>query len=1102
MFLARSYSHYSLLSAIPKIEKLILKAKEKGYTAVALCDEDTTSGLVEFFETCQKNEIKPVLGSTLRIENITKDKTLGSQKSYSKIAILAKNEIGYKRLLELVSIARTVLEKPVWHLNLDVLNKNVADFEMGTGKLKKLDLKQDSNIKINETLDSKVENNFVIICTNEHEFGQNLRKKDDKCAELILKKYVEKIGNQNLLVEMAIETSKESATEIKIINQKIAKLCDKLEVKYIASPAPRYCESSDAEVFRTVLAIKKQVRLYEIELERDFALPEFENLQKQYEYLPNATNFEQITGQINIQIRTNYDKHAEDAFFPPFELPIGQNSNQKLTVETYLGLLTRFGHTLDLEYFDNELENELENKLKSEVFVSPGIENLEKENLEEKIHILETGLNQKLDNNLDKNSWQSGEINKIEDLTDELNKNHQITSEKLLKIGQKSAQKNDEIENNLQNKKENQIKTGEKISHKLRQKLPRIQEILKLEIAKKSDWESVFGYEDVDEIKELAKIILPNESKLKSYKDNYWVKHDLLEYCKRIDYELKIIIDKGYSSYFLVFADIMEFCRNSGIVTNTRGSAAGSMVGYLTNISVLDPIQYILPFERFLNPLRPSPPDIDGDFADDRREDVIKYILDKYGYYNVSQITTFGTMLPRAVVRDVGRVLGVGYKKCDQLSKLIPSAPQGRKTTFDWAFETSVELTQFYQKDEDVKRIIDIARKIEGNHRHASVHAAGVLITPTKLTDYCAVQWDSDHKGLACQYDMKVCEKVGLVKMDILGITNLSFLGNSLKMVKKRRNLDIDLLNLDTEDSPTFNLLSKGRTMGIFQLSGPAMTKYLVQLEPTKVNDLMAMVALYRPGPMGSIPDYIIRKKNPKKITYPYPQMANWMADSYGLFVYQEDLLYTAIELAGYDWGEVDVLRKGMGKKIQKVIDEQHPRFVEGCQKNGITIEKAEEIWALMVPFGAYGFNKAHSSSYGMVSFWTAFMKANFSAEFMTALMTSEMGNMEKTASAITECQQMGIKIKIPDINISIDGYEVENDQTIRYGLASIKNLGSDVIKFIIKERQKGIYTDLDNFLERMSNFQGFNKRSLEALIFSGALDSLGNKELDQITKT
>ncbi len=1029
MFLARSYSHYSLLSAVPKIEKLILKSKEKGYTTIALCDEDTTSGLVEFWETCQKHEVKPVLGSTLRMENVSLSKSIGSSRGFSKIALLAKNKAGYHRLLELVTIARTVLEKPNWHLNLESLDPQMAS--KYTKSSPQEDLKTDFNSSKKSQNTDSIPDNFLIICTNEHEFGEMARIDDWKGAEFILKTYLQNISNHSLLVELAIATSKETEEKIIKINQKIATLCDKYNVRYVASTAPRYCEPSDGEVFRTVLAIKKQVRLFEIELERDFSLPSFETLQKQYEYLPKAVDFEDLTSQIDIQIRTDYDKHAEEAFFPPFHLPEGQNSNQKLTLETYLGLLVRFGHILPPISPDN-LTAELIANAATELTAN-----------------LETDLPNLPNSNDENSSTNSSSTNSIQ------------------------------------------------ISPELQQKIPQIQEILKKEITTKKDWSEIFDYDDVETVKELARIILPDAQKLKSYKGDYWQTHTLDEYVTRIDYELDIIINKGYSSYFLVFADIMEFCRNSGIVTNTRGSAAGSMVGYLTNISVLDPIQFILPFERFLNPLRPSPPDIDGDFADNRRQDVIDYITKKYGYINVSQITTFGTMLPRAVVRDVGRVLGIGYKKCDQLSKIIPSAPQGRKTTFDWAFETSVELTQFYEKDEDVKRIIDIARHIEGNFRHASVHAAGVLITPSKLTDYCALQWDSDHKGLACQYDMKICEKVGLVKMDILGITNLSFLGESLLLVKKRRNLDIDLLNLDTEDLPTFDLLSKGRTMGIFQLSGPAMTKYLVQLEPTKVNDLMAMVALYRPGPMGSIPDYIARKKNPKKVTYPYPQMADWMKDSYGIFVYQEDLLYTAIELAGYNWGEVDVLRKGMGKKIQKVIDEQRPKFVEGCKKNGISEEKAEEIWALMVPFGAYGFNKSHSSSYGMVSFWTAFMKANFSAEFMTALMTSEMGNMEKTAAAIQECQEMGLIIATPDVNLSGADYEIEDDQTIRYGLSSIKNLGGDVIKFIISEREKGgKYKSLDDFLERMSQFQGFNKRSLEALISSGALDYLGQKEL------
>jgi DNA polymerase III subunit alpha len=504
---------------------------------------------------------------------------------------------------------------------------------------------------------------------------------------------------------------------------------------------------------------------------------------------------------------------------------------------------------------------------------------------------------------------------------------------------------------------------------------------------------------------------------------------------------------------------------------------------------------YNIPFERFLNPFRPSAPDVDGDFADDRRQDVIEYLVKKYGKENVCQIITFGTMLPRAAVRDIGRVLGVNYRKCDQLSKLIPIAPQGQKTTFDYAFKTASELQQVYDGDEDVKKIIDIARQVEGNHRHASVHAAGVIITPTKLTDYCALQWDSEHKISACQYSMNVAEKIGLVKMDILGITNLSILGNSIDLVQARHNTTIDLYNIDVTDKSAFELLAKGQTMGLFQLSSAVMTKYLVQLEPDKVEDLMAMVALYRPGPMVNIPDYIKRKKDPSLISYYIPKMKEWMEPSYGILVYQDDVLYTAINIAGYNWDEVDKLRKGMGKKIKEVIDSQHIKFVQGAQTHsGLTEEQAEDIWNLVVPFSAYGFNKAHSANYGMVAYWTAYMKANYPAEFMTALMTSEEGNMDKIAAAINECKVMGINVTPPDVNISDYGYTIKDDETIVYGLGAVKNLGSDVVKFIIKNRkQDGKYNSIEDFLTRMGDFGSFNKRSLEALVHSGAMDSLAS---------
>ncbi|MGL4632776.1 MAG: DNA polymerase III subunit alpha, partial [Leadbetterella sp.] len=614
----------------------------------------------------------------------------------------------------------------------------------------------------------------------------------------------------------------------------------------------------------------------------------------------------------------------------------------------------------------------------------------------------------------------------------------------------------------------------------------------------KPEWKEIYPYEKFLELVEHCKTITPNFEILEGYDQEYFTINSISKYVERIEYELDIIISKGYADYFLVFGDIMSFCRDNGIVINTRGSAAGSIVGLLNSINILDPIQYIIPFERFLNPLRPSPPDIDGDFADDKRDQVIQYIRSHYGEDHVCQIITFGTMLPRAAVRDVGRALGVSYKKCDKLSKLIPIAPQGKKTTFDWAMETSEELRLVVERDEEANQIITLGRKIEANFRHASSHAAGVIISPQKMNEYCPLQWDSEHNMVVCQYDMRNCEKVGLVKLDILGIRNLAILGNAINLTEERRKIDIDLLNIDLNSDTTFDLLAKGRTMGTFQLSGAVMTKYLVEMGPTKVQDLMAMVALYRPGPMASIPDYIERKKDTTKVEYIVPQMEGWMEASYGIFVYQEDLLMTAIELAGYDWGMADKLRKGMGKKIQEVIDEQHPIFVNGCvEHSGLERDKAEEIWELMVPFGAYGFNKAHSSSYGMVAYWTAYMKAVYTVEFMTALMTAEASRLEKIAQAIGECDQMGIAVLPPDVNLSYNNFSIEDDTTIRYGLSSVKNLGSDVIATMIEERDKnGEFTDMNNFLDRMAICKGFNKRSLEALIVSGCLDRLGEKEL------
>lgn len=967
MLLARSYSHHSLLSAVPKISQLISDAKSKGYTAIALTDEDTGSSLIEFYDECQKQDIKPVLGSTLRISNTIKEKVnFHNQAEFSKIALLAKNELGYKRLLQLISVARTQKESGDYYLDLQDL-QNIQDL-------------------------------FVVIAGNDNEIGVNLRNKNFVKTEKILEKYIKEIDKENLLVELLYPLNGEKLEENQILNFELIKICKKLNIKYVASPAPRYLRSEQAESFGVVLAIKKQVKLNSITLIRDFSLPSKENLAKIFGYAPESLDTKDLENQIDIQILTDYDKHADNAFFPMFKLPEDQNPGNRLTWETYIGLLDRFHpENLGLQGW----------KEKFGYFYLDKLIDFCKDIKPDTSKLL----------SYPDNYWQAEIIS-------------------------------DNSQNSSDTLKEKELKIPEKKPKKIKSK-----NLEKLEVV---------------------------------------VYKNINDYLERIQYELDIIIKKGYANYFLVFGDIMRFCRDNGIVTNTRGSAAGSLVGYLNEINVLDPLIYNLPFERFLNPYRPSPPDIDGDFADDRRQEVIDYIIQKYGNQNVSQIITFGTMLPKAAVRDIGRVLGFSYSKCDRLSKLIPNAPQGRKTTFEWAFETSQELREVYEKDEECKRMIDISKTIEGNYRHASSHAAGILITPTKLTDYASIQWDSEKKMFVSQYDMKIAEKVGLVKLDILGITNLAILGNAVKIAEQRNQQKIDLLNIDILDKKAFELLSKGRTMGTFQLSGAAMTKYLVELEPNKVEDLMAMVALYRPGPMESIPEYISRKKNPKKVKYLVPQMEKWMSPSYGIFVYQEDLLMSAIELASYNWGEADTLRKGMGKKIQSVIEAQHPKFVQGCIKNGITEEKAEHIWSLMVPFGAYGFNKAHSASYGMVAYWTAYMKARYTVEFMTAYMISERNNLDKIAAAITECRQMGLSVLPPDINHSFENFTIEDQKTIRYGLSSIKNLGGDVIKCIIEERDKnGNFKNMEEFLDRICKFPGFNKRGLEALILSGSLDIL-----------
>ncbi len=571
------------------------------------------------------------------------------------------------------------------------------------------------------------------------------------------------------------------------------------------------------------------------------------------------------------------------------------------------------------------------------------------------------------------------------------------------------------------------------------------------------------------------------------------------ETMQRLDYELEIINNKGFAPYFLAVADLLSYAHNHGILTNVRGSVAGSLVTYLIGITNINPFEYKLPFERFLNPERPSAPDIDMDFADNRRDEVIKYAKEKYGEENVAQIGTFGTMMARAAVRDVARALGHPYALGDRIAKLIPLGSQGFPMTIDQAIELAPELRTMYQSEPDIKTIIDHAKKLEGCVRHISVHAAGVVITPRPLREYVPLQLDPKGGKIITQYDMHGVEEIGLLKFDFLGIRNLSILEDAVRLVKYFENIDVDIANIPLDDKKTFALLARGETMGLFQLGGSGMTRYLKDLRPSTIHDINAMVALYRPGPLESIPSYIQRKHNAHLISYVDPRMKEILDQSYGVITYQDDVMLIAIKLAGYSWLEADKLRKAMGKKIPAEMRAQKEKLIKGFAVNGLPEKKAEDLWKLIEPFAAYGFNKSHAASYGRVAYQTAYMKANFPGEYMTAVLTADSGDIEKVAEIITECVRMKIPVLPPDVNESFAKFTLiqktaESGDTIRFGLESVKNVGEHIVAAIVEERErKGKFASIDDFINRIHH-KDLNKKSLESLIKCGSLDMLGER--------
>ena len=584
------------------------------------------------------------------------------------------------------------------------------------------------------------------------------------------------------------------------------------------------------------------------------------------------------------------------------------------------------------------------------------------------------------------------------------------------------------------------------------------------------------------------------------------------EILKRVEYELEVIKNKGYSPYFLVVADLLHYARTHGILSNIRGSVSGSMVTYLSGITNIDPLEYQIPFERFLNPERPSAPDIDMDFADNRRDEMVEYARQKYGHNKVAQIGTFGTMAARGSVRDAARALGYAIQLSDTIAKAVPMGSQGFPMTLERALEEAPELKKMYEESEEVKIIVDMAMKIEGSARHVGIHAAGVVIAPTELTDFTPLQFDpkGDNK-IITQYDMYSVEEAGLLKFDFLGLKNLSIIADAIRLIGLTEKVHLDVDTIPVTDKKTFEMLARGETSDTFQLNGSGMTKFLVELKPTTIHDINAMVALYRPGPIQFIPEYIARKNDNSKIKYLDEALRPILEKTYGILVYQDDLLMMANKLAGYSWGEVDKFRKAVGKKIPEEMAKQKEKFIQGCIKySGWPEKKAQEIWLWIEPFAAYGFNKAHSVSYGRVAYITAYLKANFPGEYMAAVLTAESGDVEKIAESIAECKRMGIEVLPPDVNESyqeftirkrdkegkevVPGAVVAKKNVIRFGLNTIKNFGEGISGFIIAERKKnGHFESLENFLDRIKD-KNLNKKSLEALIKAGAMDAFGER--------
>jgi len=600
-------------------------------------------------------------------------------------------------------------------------------------------------------------------------------------------------------------------------------------------------------------------------------------------------------------------------------------------------------------------------------------------------------------------------------------------------------------------------------------------------------------------------ILLPNFPLPAGYTDaDDYLRHLSLEGAKkryvefnkdiedRINHELNIIKTMGFAGYFLITADMINAGRNIDVMIGPgRGSAAGSVVAYCIGITNIDPIKYNLLFERFLNPERVSMPDIDTDFDDEGRQKVIDYVVDKYGHNQVAQIITYGTMAAKMAIRDVARVLDLPLSEADTLAKLVPERPG---ISLSQAFKEVKELEDIRKGNDDKAKVLNLAEKLEGSVRNSGIHAAGVIIAPDDITNYIPVSSSKDTDLLITQFDGKVIEEAGMLKMDFLGLKTLSIIKDALKIIKKSKNTEIDIDQISFNDEKTFELYQRGDTIGTFQFESNGMRRYLQELKPTDIEDLIAMNALFRPGPMDFIPNFINRKHGRERVDYPHELLEPILQNTYGIMVYQEQIMQTAQIIAGFSLGKADILRRAMGKKKMDVMRSMQEEFIEGAKKlHNISVKKAKEIFAIMEKFAAYGFNRSHSAAYSVVAYQTAYLKAHYPSEYMASVLSHNQNNIDKITFFMDECRRMGIKVLGPDINQSSTLFTVNENDEVLFGLGAIKGTGDAAVEAIIKEREKnGAYSDIFDFAGRV-NLRTANKKTFESLAMSGAFDGIGD---------